>query len=131
VSASHQVRQNSAAADSSTTPPATIETVPTVALIAVAIPTATSKPPDLLDAVHRGVRTNEPAQQQRAHDDLRHVARLLAEEASDRERAVVEQELPVDDELGEQHAGPPAESPQVERGDPEPRGGQIADTEAV
>ena len=45
LSASHQVRQNSAAPDSSTTPPATIETVPTVALIAVATPMATSMPP--------------------------------------------------------------------------------------
>src|SRR5687768_2864454 len=37
VSASHQVRQNPAAAGSSTTPPATMEIVPAVALIAVAI----------------------------------------------------------------------------------------------
>jgi hypothetical protein len=45
VSPSHQVRQNSAASDSSTTSPATIEIVPTVALIAVAVNSATSMPP--------------------------------------------------------------------------------------
>src|SRR5829696_1417489 len=45
VSPSHQVRQNWVASDSSTTSPTTIETVPAVALIAVAIPRATSTPP--------------------------------------------------------------------------------------
>ena len=91
VSASHQVRQNSAASESSTTPPATMESVPAVALIAVATPRATKHAADLPDAVHRGVRTNQSAQQQRTHDDLRHVAGLLAQKASDRERAAVEQ----------------------------------------
>src|SRR4029450_5022935 len=44
VSASHQVRQNSAAPEALTTPPAIMEMVPAVALIAVATPTATSMP---------------------------------------------------------------------------------------
>ena len=48
--------------------------------------------------------------------------------------AVVEQELRVDEQLAEQHAGPPAQPPQVERGDPEPgrrpdrgHGGRVAE----
>src|SRR5512144_1371299 len=42
VSPSHQVRQKSTASDAAMTPPATIDPVPAVALIAVATPTATS-----------------------------------------------------------------------------------------
>src|SRR5213083_1286418 len=40
VSPSHQVRQNVGTSEWSITPPASIEIVPTVALIAVAVPTA-------------------------------------------------------------------------------------------
>ena len=64
---------------------------------------------------------DQPTQEQRAHDDLRHVAGLLPQQASDRERAVVEQELSVDHDLAEQHAGPPANSPQIEGRDPQSR----------
>ena len=46
------MRQNSVASESSTTPPATIETVPAVALIAVATAKGDEHAADLLDAVH-------------------------------------------------------------------------------
>ena len=78
---------------------------------------------DLLDAIHRCTRSDQPTQEQCPHDDLRHVAGLLPEQTPDRERAVVEQKLSVDHDLAEQHARPPAQSPQVESGDPEPRRG--------
>ena len=44
VSPSHQVRQNVTASDQSMTPPASMETVPQTALIAVAVTSATSMP---------------------------------------------------------------------------------------
>ena len=44
VSPSHQVRQNVTASDQSMTPPASMETVPQTALIAVAVASATSMP---------------------------------------------------------------------------------------
>ena len=88
-------------------------------------------PADLLDAIQGRTRTDQLAQQERPDDDLRHVAGLLAEQASERQSLVVEEQLCVDDEFAEENAGPPAEAPQVERAIPSPAGGQMADTEAV
>src|SRR5829696_240344 len=79
--------------------------------------------PDLLDTVHGGVRSDDSTQEESAHDDLSHVARLLPHEAPNREGAVVEQKLPVDHDLAEQHAGPPPKSPQVEGRDAQSGGG--------
>ena len=87
------------------TPPASIDTVPTVALIAVAIAERHEHAADLLDSIQRGARADQPAQQDRPDDDLGHVAGLLAEQASERERAVVEEQLAVDDELAEKMPG--------------------------
>ena len=88
MSPSHHVRQNVGASDPEMTPPASIDTVPTVALIAVAIAERHEHPADLLDAIERRARADEPPQQQGAHDDLGHVAGLLAEQAPERQRVL-------------------------------------------
>ena len=72
------------------TPPASIDTIPTVALIAVAAASADEHPADLLDAIERRARADQPPQQQGADDDLGHVPGLLAEQAPERQRRVVE-----------------------------------------
>ena len=120
TSPSHHVRQNVGASPAMMTPPASIETIPTVALIAVATARAANSAADLLGAIDRRARADEPPQQQGAHDDLGHVARLLAEQAPERQRDGSEEQLPVDDELRDEDPGPPAQAPQVERRDAEP-----------
>ena len=79
------------------TPPASIDSVPTVALIAVRGPERHEHAADLLDSIQRRARADQPAQQDRPDDDLGHVAGLLADQASERQRAVAEQELSVDE----------------------------------
>ena len=122
VSPSNQVRQNVSASEWSMTPPASIEIVPAVALIAVAIARGHEHAADLLDSIEARARADQPAQQHRPDDDLGHVAGLLAEEAAERQALVAEEELAVYHELREEHPRPPAESPQVESRDPKPGG---------
>ena len=47
---------------------------------------------DLLDSIQGRARADQPAQQQRPDDDLGHVAGLLADQASERQRVVVEEQ---------------------------------------
>ena len=120
VSPSHHVRQNSVASDPSTTPPASIESVPTVALIAVAAPSATSMPPTCST---RSIAAFGPMSRRSSSAPTMISAMLpvcwpsrlpIGKLLSSSRR------FAVDDQLAEQDARPPADAPQVERGDPEP-----------
>ena len=98
-SPSHHVRQNVGASPAVTTPPASIDTIPTVALIAVATARAANNPPTCSAAIDRRARADEPPQQHSAHDDLGHVARLLTHQAPERQGMLADEQLSVDDEL--------------------------------
>src|SRR5215218_9372514 len=113
VSPSHHVRQKCASSDSPITPPANIDAVPTVALIAVAIPSANSMPTTCSTPVESGATADQPTQQQCSDDALGHIAGLLADQTSERKRRVVDEQLSNDTEPTEKDPGPPAESPEV------------------
>src|SRR5207247_7780603 len=85
-------------------------------------PNGDHHPGDLRRAIERRPPSDEAAQQPRAYDDLGQVAELLAGQAYDRQVRVGQEQLVVDDTLAEEDAGPPAEAPEVERGDAEAGG---------
>ena len=76
----------------------------------------------LLHPVQLRARADQTVQQQRADEDLHHVPELLANQAAERQSVVALEELEIHDEVAEEHAWPPAQTPQVEDGDTEPRG---------
>ena len=75
------------------------------------------QPTDLLRAIDGRARADEPPQQQGAHDHLGHVARLLTQQAPERQRVRLGEQLRVDHELGDEDTRPPAHAPEIERGD--------------
>jgi hypothetical protein len=79
-------------------------------------------PADLLHTIESRTRADQPTQQNRSDDDLCHVAGLLADQASEWQRRVFEQKLTVHDDLAEEDARPPPQSPEIERADAQPNG---------
>src|SRR5262249_29378259 len=68
---------------------------------------------DLTDPIETRSRTDQPPQQPCPTDDLDHVARLLPDQAADRNR-VVDVEVEIDDEIPEENSRPPRKPPEVE-----------------
>ena len=76
-------------------------------------------PGNLVRPVERRAPADQALQEQRADDDLRHVPELLADDAPDGKRRVLEQKLRVDEQLPDEDARPPAQPQQIQSRDPE------------
>src|SRR5262249_57118296 len=68
-----------------------------------------------LGPVEGRARADPPPQKPRTDEDFGEIPRLLADEASQRQGV---KELTIDDELGDEDAGPQAQSPEIESGNP-------------
>ena len=121
VSPSHQVRQNVTASDQSMTPPASMETVPQTALIAVAVASATSMP--MIWSARSSAALGPISRRSRiAPTMISSMFPVCWPTTLQNGRAWSPvSELGVDDELGDEDPGPEPQSPEVERGDPERR----------
>jgi hypothetical protein len=79
-------------------------------------------PAHLIRPVERSAPADQPAKQESTDDDLGHVSRLLADQASDGQPVVRGKQLTVDDQLAEEDSRPKADSGEVEGSDPQSRG---------
>ena len=86
MSPSHHVRQNVGASDPVMTPPASIDTIPTVALIAVATARAANKPPtcSARSMAARGPMSRRSSRAPTTTSAM--LPGLLAEQAAERQR---------------------------------------------
>jgi hypothetical protein len=50
-------------------------------------------------------------QQHRTDDDLSHISGMLTDQAPERQRCAAEEELAIEEQLSDEHARPPSDSP--------------------
>src|SRR4029453_8868399 len=70
-----------------------------------------------------GTLPDQATKEERADDDLGHVPGLLPDEAADRQAAARGEQVAVDEQFTEEDPRPPAEAGEIERSNPESRGG--------